>query len=156
MSSSIPSVVYLHALKKKIVTLHASLIKYSRCYQKEKTTGQLPPLLTIMHSCIMQGHAFYHGQFFFMCFCRHWYVLHEWAIHINTSNNERLEKCARCVLLLYIITGIWIFFWLKWDHSSKCLILCLCMKTIRAKQAKVHSSYFVQRDQHGIIAKHLT
>ena len=30
------------------------------------------------------------------------------------------------------------------------------MKTIRAKQAKVHSAYFVQRDQHGIIAKDLT
>ena len=30
------------------------------------------------------------------------------------------------------------------------------MKTIRAKQAKVHLAYFVRRDQHGIIAKHLT
>ena len=30
------------------------------------------------------------------------------------------------------------------------------MKTIRAKQAKVHFAYFVQRDQHGIIAKDLT
>ena len=31
------------------------------------------------------------------------------------------------------------------------------MKTIRrAKQAKVHSAYFVQRDQHEIIAKDLT
>ena len=27
------------------------------------------------------------------------------------------------------------------------------MKTIRAKQAKVHSAYFVQREQHAIIAK---
>ena len=27
------------------------------------------------------------------------------------------------------------------------------MKTIRAKQAKVHFAYFVQRDQHEIIAK---
>ena len=62
---------YLHPLKNKIGALHASLIIYSRCYQKEKTTGQLPFLLTIMHSCIMQGHAFFRGQFFFMCFCRH-------------------------------------------------------------------------------------
>ena len=30
------------------------------------------------------------------------------------------------------------------------------MITIRAKQAKVHLAYFVQRDQHGVIAKHLT
>ena len=29
------------------------------------------------------------------------------------------------------------------------------MKIIRAKQAKVHSAYFLQRDQHGIIAKDL-
>ena len=30
------------------------------------------------------------------------------------------------------------------------------MITIRAKQAKVPLAYFVQRDQHGIIAKYLT
>jgi len=30
------------------------------------------------------------------------------------------------------------------------------MKTTRAKQAKVHFAYFVQRDQHGIIARDLT
>ena len=30
------------------------------------------------------------------------------------------------------------------------------MKTIRAKQAEVHSAYFVQRDQHGMIAKDVT
>ena len=30
------------------------------------------------------------------------------------------------------------------------------MKTIRAKQAKVYFAYFVGRDEHGIIAKHLT
>ena len=41
-------------------------------------------------------------------------------------------------------------------RSSKSFILCLYMKTIRAKQAKVHFAYFVQRDQRGIIAKHLT
>ena len=44
----------------------------------------------------------------------------------------------------------------KRARSSKSFILCLYMKTTRAKQAKVHSSYFVQRDQHGIIAKDLT
>ena len=30
-------------------------------------------------------------------------------------------------------------------RTSKSFILCLNMKTIRAKQAKVHSAYFVQR-----------
>ena len=44
-------------------------------------------------------------------------------------------------------------------HFADVLVLstiCLYMKTIRAKQAKVHSVYFIQRDQHGIIAKKLT
>ena len=41
-------------------------------------------------------------------------------------------------------------------HSSKSFILCLYMKSIRAKQAKVHSAYFAQRDQHGIIERDLT
>ena len=31
-----------------------------------------------------------------------------------------------------------------------------CMKTICAKQAKMQFAYFVQRDQHGIIATRLT
>ena len=35
-------------------------------------------------------------------------------------------------------------------RSSKSFILCLNMKTLRAKQAKVHSAYFVQREKHGI------
>ena len=39
-------------------------------------------------------------------------------------------------------------------RSSKSFTLCFYMITIRAKQAKVHFTYFVQRDQHGIIAKH--
>ena len=39
-------------------------------------------------------------------------------------------------------------------NSSKSLIICLYMKTIRARQAKAHFAYFVPRDQHGIIAKH--
>ena len=41
-------------------------------------------------------------------------------------------------------------------RSGKSFILCLYMITIRAKQARVHSAYFVQRDQNGIIAKDLT
>ena len=38
---------------------------------------------------------------------------------------------------------------MKHSHS----FLIYYMKTIRAKQANVHSTYFVLRDQHGIIAK---
>ena len=41
-------------------------------------------------------------------------------------------------------------------RSSKSFTLCLCVKIIRAKQAKVHFAYFAQHDQLGIIAKHLT
>ena len=41
-------------------------------------------------------------------------------------------------------------------RSSKSFILCLYMKSIRAKQAEVHPAYFGQRDQHGIIARDLT
>ena len=41
-------------------------------------------------------------------------------------------------------------------RSIKSFSLCLYMKTIRAKQVKEHSAYFVQRDQHGIIAEDLT
>ena len=38
-------------------------------------------------------------------------------------------------------------------RSSKSFILFFYMKTICAKQAKVNSAFFVQRDQHGIIAR---
>ena len=41
-------------------------------------------------------------------------------------------------------------------RSSKSFILCLYMKTIRTKQAKVQFAYFLQHDQHGIITKDLT
>ena len=39
--------------------------------------------------------------------------------------------------------------------SSKSLVLCFYMKTIRAKQAKVYFSYFVHGDQLGTIAERL-
>ena len=42
-------------------------------------------------------------------------------------------------------------------RESKCsIMLCLYMKTIRAKQAKVLFANFVQRDQHDKIGKLLT
>ena len=34
-------------------------------------------------------------------------------------------------------------------RSSKSFILCLYVKTIRGKRAKVHFTYFVQRDQNS-------
>ena len=40
--------------------------------------------------------------------------------------------------------------------SSKSFTLCLYMKTIPTTQAKVQFACFVQRDQHGIIAKYVT
>ena len=40
--------------------------------------------------------------------------------------------------------------------SSKSVVACLHMKTICAKQAKVHFAYFVQHDQLGIIREHVT
>ena len=40
--------------------------------------------------------------------------------------------------------------------TTPACILCLYMKNICAKQAKVHFAYFVQHNQHRIIAKHLT
>ena len=48
------------------------------------------------------------------------------------------------------------YFALMTGKRCESFILCLYMKTIRAKQAKVHSALFVQRDEHGIIAKDLT
>ena len=41
-------------------------------------------------------------------------------------------------------------------RSRKSFFLCRYMNTIRAKQAKVYFAYFVERDQHGIISKHLS
>ena len=42
-------------------------------------------------------------------------------------------------------------------RSSKSFILCFYMETVRAKkQAKVYFAYFVQLNQHGVIATQLT
>jgi len=40
-------------------------------------------------------------------------------------------------------------------RGSKSFILCLYMKTICVKQAKVYFAYFAQLDQHGKIEKRL-
>ena len=42
------------------------------------------------------------------------------------------------------------------DHISKSFTLCLYLKTIPTKQAKVRFAYFVQRDQYGITKRDLT
>lgn len=39
-------------------------------------------------------------------------------------------------------------------NNSKSFV-CLCMKTIRVKQAKLQLADFVQRHRHGTITKHL-
>jgi len=67
-----------------------------------------------------------------------------------------------CIFLTQAAKGrreIFIFEILKttWIRSSKCFVLCRCLKISRAKeQAKVLFTCFVQRGQLGIIAKHLT
>ena len=42
------------------------------------------------------------------------------------------------------------------DRTRKSFILCLNMKTIRAKQANSRFAPLVQREQYGIVTKHLT
>ena len=54
-----------------------------------------------------------------------------------------------------VVKFAYLKFWLQRAHSSKSFILCLCMKIIRANQAKVQFGYFVQRQQIEIIAKRL-
>ena len=46
----------------------------------------------------------------------------------------------------------------SYDNVSgrKSFLLSLYMKTILEKQAKAHFTYFIQSDQHGLIAKHLS
>ena len=76
--------------------------------------------------------------------------------------NNRAARAARFLVQCFDVvyqrrSEIFIFEVLTTTRarSSKSFTLCLYMKTIRAKQAEVHSAYFVQRDQHGIIARDL-
>ena len=57
-------------------------------------------------------------------------------------------------LSLTVLTGSTVFEVLTTTqaHRSKPFILCLYIKSIRVNQAEVHWAYFVQSDQHGIIA----
>ena len=61
-------------------------------------------------------------------------------------------------LSVTVLTGSTVFEVLTTTQArrSKPFILCLYMKSIRVNQAEVHWAYFVQSDQHGIIATHLT
>ena len=79
------------------------------------------------------------------------------------KKNNRAARAARflCNVLTYSAKRrreIFIFEVLTTTRARriKSFSLCLYMKTIRIKQAKVHSAYFAQRDQHGIITKDLT
>ena len=67
-----------------------------------------------------------------------------WCIVLTQSAKRRLEIFIFEVLMI------------TRARSSKSFTLCLYMKTIRTKLAEVQFAYFVQRDQHGIIAKDLT
>ena len=50
----------------------------------------------------------------------------------------------------------YLMFWWQRDPLVVDLSFCLYKNTIFAEQQKVHFAYFVQREQHEIIAKHLT
>ena len=68
------------------------------------------------------------------------------------KKNNHAARAAR--LLVYgDVKSSYLKFWRQ--HSSESFILCLCIKTIRAKQARVYYAYFVKRDQHGMVAKQL-
>ena len=43
-----------------------------------------------------------------------------------------------------------------WRQSKTAAVESLFLKTIRAKQAKIHFTCFVEREQHGIIPNYLT
>ena len=76
------------------------------------------------------------------------------------KKDNRAAHAARFLVQFFDVdcqTATWNFhIWGSDDNASKSFSLCLYMKTNRAKQAKVHFAYFVQRDQQGIIAKDLT
>ena len=79
------------------------------------------------------------------------------------ENNRAARAACFLVKFFYVVYQIttWNFhFWGSDDDASPQQqifhSLPLYMKTIRAKQAKVHVAYFVRRDLHGIIAKHLS
>ena len=76
---------------------------------------------------------------------------------------ERAARATRFLVQLFDLvcqTTTWnlIFEVLRTTRARSCksFIFCLCMKTVRVKQAKVQFAYFLHRDQLGIIAKDLT
>jgi len=79
------------------------------------------------------------------------------------KKNNRAARVARFLVQCFDVvcqTTTWNFhIWGSIDNKPAAVNLsffCLHMKTIRAKQAKVLSAYFVQRDQHGIITEDWT
>ena len=68
------------------------------------------------------------------------------------TKNNRAARAARFLVQIFIFEVLTT----TRARSGISFTLCLYMKTIRTKQAKVQFAYFAQRDQHGIIAKDLT
>ena len=105
------------------------------------------------------------------------YIFHVWCLLDHFASGTVLnvlpkevitfskvaEWCSFARFLCNVLTQsanrrreIFIFEFQRQPELAAVNLLCLYMKTIRAKQAKVHSAYSVQYDQHGKIAKDLT
>ena len=86
----------------------------------------------------------------------------QWLILIgSTRNNNRAARVARFLVQFFDVVcqmTTWNFhlevLTTTRARSSKSSFFTY-IKTIHAKQAKVHSAYFVQREQHRIISQHL-
>ena len=73
------------------------------------------------------------------------------------KKNNRAARAARFFATMFWrslpnddVKFSYLRFWWQRELVTENLSLCLYMKTMRTKQAKVHLAYFVQRDQHGI------
>ena len=76
---------------------------------------------------------------------------------VSVHKNAKRELGQYPVILTELAWSIKdLLYSIKSTERKKSLIPCRYMKTVRAKQAKVHFAYFVQSDQHEIIAKYLT
>ena len=102
-------------------------------------------------------------------------IVREFKIWRRQSQRQRHKSIIwlvewRKIIVRHVWHAFWEMFWrslanddVKFSYlrfwrqrelaAKKSFILCLYIKTNRAKQAKVHSAYFVQRDQHEIIGK---
>ena len=72
------------------------------------------------------------------------------------KNNRAAHAARFSVLFVRVVCQSFKVLTTTPGGSTISSILCLSMKTIRFKLAKVLFTYFVQREQLGIIAKHVT